>query len=86
MHVVVGGISNELLNQYSSLLTGCRVLAGPGESTAIDNIFLQAHALKSFSSLAEPQQIVAQSFEIKDSSHGLFCKWDDARKNLEIYH
>lgn len=44
IHIVGGGSQNQLLSRWTSDLTGCKVLTGPVEATAIGNILLQAKA------------------------------------------
>lgn len=41
IYVVGGGARNRLLNHFTAELTGCRVVAGEAEATAIGNILLQ---------------------------------------------
>jgi rhamnulokinase len=53
IHVIGGGSRNRLLNQFTADATGCEVIAGPVEATAIGNILLQAIALGELSSLEE---------------------------------
>src|SRR6266508_993316 len=45
IHIIGGGSRNRLLNQLTADATGCEVIAGPVEATAIGNILLQAIAL-----------------------------------------
>ena len=45
IHVVGGGSQNRLLCQWTANSTGCEVLAGPVEASAIGNILMQARAL-----------------------------------------
>ncbi len=47
IHIVGGGSQNRLLCKWTADLSGCKVLAGPVEATAIGNIILQAQALGS---------------------------------------
>ena len=41
IRVFGGGCRNTLLNQFTADATGCRVLAGPAEATALGNIAMQ---------------------------------------------
>ncbi len=45
LHVVGGGARNDLLCQLAAQATGCRVVAGPVEATALGNLALQAKAM-----------------------------------------
>lgn len=44
IYIVGGGSQNELLNKLTAQKTGCKVVAGPVEATAIGNIKVQARA------------------------------------------
>jgi rhamnulokinase len=65
LHIVGGGSQNQLLNQIAADATGCRVITGPVEATAIGNILLQAHAQGLIGSLAELRAIVRASFPVE---------------------
>lgn len=62
LHVVGGGIRNDLLNQCAASATGRRVITGPVEATAAGNILIQALAAGDISSLTEARSIIARSF------------------------
>jgi rhamnulokinase len=64
IHIIGGGSRNHLLNQFTADATGCQVIAGPIEATAIGNILLQAIALQHLSSLTEGRALVRRSFEV----------------------
>ncbi len=63
IHIVGGGSKNTLLNQFVADCTGRRVIAGPGEATAIGNILVQALGAGELKGLAEMRQVVRNSFE-----------------------
>ncbi|MBP8303626.1 MAG: rhamnulokinase [Phycisphaerae bacterium] len=65
LHVVGGGIQNELLNQFTANATGKTVVAGPVEATVLGNILIQAKAAGQIQSLAEGRALVAKSFKTK---------------------
>lgn len=63
VHVVGGGSQNALLCQLTADRTGCAVLAGPVEATAIGNVLVQARALGLVhGSLESLRALVRQSF------------------------
>lgn len=65
LHIVGGGSQNRLLNQIAADATGCRVVTGPVEATAIGNILLQARAQGLIADLAELRAIVRASFPVE---------------------
>jgi rhamnulokinase len=62
IRVVGGGARNAVLNQYLADATGCRVMAGPVEATALGNIVMQLVATGAVESIAAGREIVARSF------------------------
>lgn len=64
IHIVGGGIQNTLLCQLTANATGCEVLAGPVEATAMGNILVQGMASGEIGSLEEARQIVRNSIEV----------------------
>ena len=66
LHIVGGGIQNELLCQFAANATGKKVIAGPVEATASGNILMQARATGQIKTPAQLRQIVANSFEMKE--------------------
>jgi rhamnulokinase len=82
LHIVGGGSQNKLLNQIAANATGCRVIVGPVEATAIGNVLLQAKAKGQIASLAELRTIVRASFEteVYQPDPTQKAQWDD------IYH
>jgi len=66
LHIVGGGIQNELLCQFTANALGKKLITGPIEATASGNILMQAIATGQIQSLAEARQIVRNSFELKE--------------------
>lgn len=68
LHIIGGGSQNALLNQLTADYTGCKVLAGPVESTAIGNILIQARACDSLSGTLEDLRkvIINSDFDLKE--------------------
>ena len=83
LHIVGGGIQNELLCQFAANATGKKVVAGPIEATASGNIIMQAIAKGQFGSLAEAREVVANSFELKSYSPQDVQIWDEQYKKFE---
>ena len=66
LHIVGGGIQNELLCRFTANALGIKVVTGPIEATASGNILMQAIATGQIKTLAEARQIVRNSFELKE--------------------
>ena len=66
LHIVGGGIQNELLCQFAANATGKKVVTGPVEATASGNILMQAKATGQITSMDEIRQIVRNSFDVKE--------------------
>ncbi len=66
VHIVGGGIQNELLCQFSANASGKKVLAGPVEATAMGNIIMQAIAAGKIESVAQGREVVKNSTELKE--------------------
>ena len=66
LHIVGGGIQNELLCRFTANAIGRKVIAGPIEATAIGNVLLQAMATGQIRTLAAGREIVRNSFALKE--------------------
>ena len=62
IHVVGGGIQNELLCQLTADAAGRPVVAGPAEATAAGNLLVQALGLGWLDSVADIRRVVRTSF------------------------
>ncbi len=84
VHLVGGGIQNELLCQLTADATGRAVVAGPVEATAAGNIMMQAIASGRVSGLKEARSILAESFAVKryEPRPGRAAMWGDAYQRL----
>ncbi|MEG8947000.1 rhamnulokinase [Rosettibacter firmus] len=65
LHIVGGGIQNELLTQLTADALNCEVVAGPVEGAVIGNIGVQAISKGIIKNLSEWRKLVANSFELK---------------------
>ncbi|MDX1413143.1 MAG: rhamnulokinase family protein [Candidatus Promineifilaceae bacterium] len=73
IHMVGGGIQNELLNQMTANATGRQVIAGPIEATVVGNALVQLIALGEISNIQDGRQLVAgmdswKSYEPQESA------------------
>jgi rhamnulokinase len=64
IHIIGGGSNADYLNKLTAKYTGCKVLAGPTEATAIGNILAQMLKSQELFSLAKARECVADSFDI----------------------
>jgi len=81
LHIVGGGIQNELLCQFTANAIGKKVIAGPIEATASGNLLIQAKAAGQIENLAELRKIVRNSFELKEYQPQEASLWDEQYKN-----
>lgn len=65
IHMVGGGIKDELLSQLAADVCGVKVVAGPVEATVIGNIAVQLIADGAISDITEARKVIARSFEVK---------------------
>ena len=63
IHLMGGGAQNPVLCQYTADATGCTVMAGPVEATAIGNAMLQAIAVGKLDSVASARRLIRSSLE-----------------------
>ncbi len=82
IHIVGGGSQNQLLNHFTADATGCRVVAGPVETTAIGNILLQMLAMGEIGSLNEGREIVRRSFPVQSYEPAGGEAWSDAYRRF----
>ncbi|MHC4574056.1 MAG: rhamnulokinase [Planctomycetota bacterium] len=82
LHIVGGGIQNELLSQFAANATGKRVVAGPIEATASGNILMQARATGQIKSLAQARAIVRNSFRLREYQPADVSSWDEQYKRI----
>ncbi len=78
IHVIGGGVRNELLCQYTANATALPVIAGPVEATAIGNIMVQALSAGCVDSLAGMREVIGRSFEPARYEPRRTKEWDIA--------
>jgi rhamnulokinase len=76
LHLVGGGIQNELLCQFTADATCRKVITGPLEATASGNILMQAKATGQLKSIDEARQVVRNSFEMKEYQPQNTALWE----------
>ncbi len=83
LHIVGGGIQNELLCQFAANAIGRKVITGPIEATASGNILMQAKAAGQVKSLKEIREIVRNSFELKEYLPQDTKLWQEQYKKIK---
>jgi rhamnulokinase len=78
VHIIGGGMQNELLCQLAADAMHRPVVAGPIEATAMGNMLMQALALGHVGSLNEAREVVRNSFQVMTYEPGLGAPWDEA--------
>jgi sugar (pentulose or hexulose) kinase len=76
LHIVGGGIQNELLCQFTSNALGKKVITGPIEATASGNILMQARAMGQIRTLVKAREIIRNSFELKQYQPQEVSLWE----------
>jgi rhamnulokinase len=84
IHVVGGGVRNEMLCQLTADATRRPVRAGPVEATALGNLMVQAYSRGHVGSLEEIRTVVRNSpVEVRDyRPEGNEDEWEDAYERL----
>ncbi|MBN2181803.1 MAG: rhamnulokinase [Sedimentisphaerales bacterium] len=77
LHIVGGGIKNELLCQFTANATGKKVITGPIEATASGNILMQAKAAGQVKTLSQAREIVRNSFDLKEYQPENVALWQE---------
>ena len=84
VHVVGGGVRNELLCQLTADALGVPVLAGPAEAAALGNVLVQARTLGAdLPDLAAMRALVRSTHELRRFEPTSGLDWDAAEKRLE---
>lgn len=63
LHIIGGGSLNALLSQMTADATGCTVICGPVEATALGNAIVQLIALGDLKDIREARTVLAQAVE-----------------------
>lgn len=83
LHMVGGGIQNELLCQFAASAGGRKVIAGPIEATASGNIIMQAIATGQLASLQQGRDIVRASFDVKEYTPKDAAAWNKQYEKIK---
>ena len=83
LHIVGGGIQNELLCQFAANALGKKVITGPIEATAIGNVLLQAKATGEVQMLEQIREIVRNSFDLKEYQPRETSVWEQQYRKMQ---
>jgi rhamnulokinase len=83
VRVMGGGCRNAALNQFTADATGCRVLAGPAEATALGNIAMQLVGIGTIASIDEARALIERSFPVEVFEPRGGGAWDRAFATLQ---
>jgi rhamnulokinase len=86
IHIVGGGIQNELLNQMTANATGRLVIAGPIEATVLGNALVQLIALGELSNLNEGRQLVAGMDSWQKYEPQEYAVWEETYQRYQQLH
>jgi rhamnulokinase len=82
LHIVGGGIKNELLCQFAADAIGKKVITGPVEATALGNTMMQAIATGQIKTVEQGRKLVAESIELKTYTPQNVKAWDEQYKKV----
>jgi sugar (pentulose or hexulose) kinase len=82
LHIVGGGIKNELLCQFAADAINKKVVAGPVEATALGNIMMQAIATGQIKTIEQGRNLVAGSIEMNTYMPQDVKAWDEQYKKV----
>ena len=82
LHVVGGGVQNELLCQLTADVAEIPVIAGPIESTALGNIIVQMISCGELANLAEARKVIRESFPIRTYQPAFIHQLDEIDKQF----
>jgi rhamnulokinase len=85
IQIVGGGSRNRLLNQFTADATGCTVLAGPVEATALGNLAVQMVGTGTVGSLAEARRIIERSFPVERFKPADRDRWNSHYRRFQEY-
>jgi sugar (pentulose or hexulose) kinase len=86
LHIVGGGIKNELLCQFTANATGKKVITGPIEAAAAGNILMQARAKGQLDSPGSAREIVRNSFKLKEYLPQYTELWENKYHQIKKYY
>jgi len=83
LHIIGGGVKNELLCRFTANTTGKKVVAGPIEAAATGNIIMQAIATGRIKSLTRGRNIIHNSFDLKQYIPDNAATWSSQYQKIK---
>ena len=83
LHIVGGGIKNEILCQFTANATGRKVLAGPIEATASGNVLIQAIASGQIKDLNEARSLIRKTIQPKEYTPSNEQQWNTGYQEID---
>jgi len=80
IHMLGGGTKDTLLCGMTANATGCKIIAGPIEATAMGNVAIQLIAQGDIADLAEARRVIRNSFEAVEYVPQEERQWSEAYK------
>lgn len=78
VHIIGGGSRNELLCQMTANATGCEVVAGPVEATALGNGIVQLISMGELGDVAQARQILSRDADLRHYLPQAGDQWQEA--------
>jgi rhamnulokinase len=83
LHMIGGGIQNELLCQLTADATARTITTGPVEATALGNVIMQMLALREIDSLSKGRELIRRSIEVKEYAPQAISQWDEVYERFK---
>jgi sugar (pentulose or hexulose) kinase len=77
LHIIGGGVQNQLLCQMTADALGIEVVAGPVEATALGNAIVQFITLGEFANLAEAREMLSRTISTTTYEPQLREQWEE---------
>ena len=85
VQIVGGGSRNRLLNQFTADATGCTVIAGPIEATALGNVAMQMVGSGAVGTLSDARCIIDRSFPTERYAPRDTDRWNSHYRRFQQY-
>ena len=82
MYIVGGGARNTLLCQLAADATGCKVVAGPTEATALGNVIIQAMGAGEIRGMDQAHDVARASAHVASYEPRPGGNWDELQGRL----